>query len=147
MSFLLPVTRCPVCGDTSIEAVKHPQAFKVPTKQTATYRCSNHHTFYGFSREVERAHRLRGQARSGRTEANEHIRRAHDLQGKTDPDVATITRRFERIDTEEVVQNARNAIRKSRESRAKAKKLAESARERITDAKRISEKLLPHNTP
>ena len=94
---------------------------------------------------MERAYRLRGQAQSGRTEADQHIRHSRNLLGKDDSEIATITSKFQPIGIEELVQKAQDAVRQSRETRANSKKLAESAQERVTDAKRTREKLLPRN--
>ena len=138
-----PPTRCPVCGDTSIEAVKHPQAFKVSTKQTAAYRCSQHHTFYAMPREVERARLLCGKARSARTGADEQIARARSRRGEIHTNVASIVHGFERIDIEEAVQKVRDTVRRSREMHAKLdrttaspKELSEQVRQSVDDAKR-----------
>ncbi len=138
-----PPTRCPVCGDSSIQEVKHPQAFKVPTKQTAAYRCSKRHTFYALTREVERAHLLLGKARSTRTQADEQIMRARSSRGEIHTNIAGILHRFEPMDTEEAVQKARDAVQRSRETRAevrrttaRSKELIEQGTQSVDDAKR-----------
>ena len=130
--FLHPPTRCPVCGDTAITVVQYPSAFKGSAKQPTTYRCSRHHTFYALPREVERSRRLRAEA--------QHIRRARNLQGKMNPNVAMITRRFERIETEEVVKKARDVVRQSRETRANAKHMLDSSKNLLDFSKKVSER-------
>lgn len=138
-----PPTRCPVCGDAAIAPVKHPEAFKVPANQTVAYRCSKNHTFYALTRTVEQAHRLRGEAHSSRTAADDQIRRARVLRGETDSGRVSIIQSFEPIDTEEAVQKSREAVRRSKETRTKvqhtrafSKELAEQVRLSVADAKR-----------
>ena len=144
-----PPARCPVCGNTSITAVEHAETYKMPSKQIPTYRCSNHHTFYGVPREVARAQRLRNEARSGRRKADEHINRARNLRGERGHKAVDLIQGFERLDTDQALEMARETVRRSRETRAKAQRtwaatqeLTERAKERIDDAKRARERLL-----
>lgn len=104
------------------------------------YRCSKHHTFYAVPREVERAHRLRGEARSSRTEADEQIGHARRLR-RTNENVLIIAD-FVPIDTKEAVQKARDTAQKSKETRARAQRtrklsqhLAEQAKQSLHDVK------------
>ena len=122
-----------------MEPVKHPKALK-SVRETMAYRCSKHHTFYAVPREVERAHRLRGEARSSRREADEQIRHARGLRRASEH--VLVIADFVPIDTKEAVQKARDTAQKSRETRARAQRtrklsqnLAEQAKQSLHDGK------------
>ncbi len=99
------------------------------------------------SNEVERAHRLRGEARASRTEADERIRHARDLRATSDN--VFIIADFAPIDTKEAVQNARETARKTRETRTTAQRtrrlsetLWEQVKQTVHDVKRKREQRL-----
>jgi len=76
---LLPLpTRCPVCGEASITAVKHS---KTSVRPSTGFRCSKGHVFQVIPRAaVTRSKQLRIQARAARSAAAKEIERARRLR-------------------------------------------------------------------
>ena len=78
---------CPVCGDTSLQPVKHASekaSAKTKSAESSGYKCSKGHVFEKIPRlmEVRRSRQLREQVRDTKTLADQQIAKARELLAK-----------------------------------------------------------------
>jgi hypothetical protein len=78
---------CPVCGDTSLQPLKHTSENargKTKLADSSGYRCSKGHIFEKIPKlmEVRRSRQLQEQARDTVTKADQQIAKAKELLAK-----------------------------------------------------------------
>ena len=78
---------CPVCGDTSLQPLKHSSENargSVKRAESSGYKCSKGHVFEKIPKlmEVRRSRQLREQARDTTTLADQQIAKARELLAK-----------------------------------------------------------------